>query len=253
MQTVEIEQAGAVKTIWMNRPEKRNALDAIMLGQMAEALQAPVAPSDRVVVIRGRGPSFCSGLDMKQRRESIGTGGASGIEVMLRAIELCPLPVVAVVQGDAIAGGNELALHCDMVVASETARFGMSLAQVGLAPNWFLAKKLMEILGPVTSREMLLLGEPLPATRLYALGLIARCVPADALEGEVDKIVGRLAANAPLSLTAMKATTVRMLEFRDTIPHADVDALIEAALKSDDAREGMLARLEKRRARFEGT
>ncbi len=253
MQTVEIEQTGSVKTIWMNRPEKRNALDAAMLGCMAEALQAPVAPSDRVVVIRGRGPSFCSGLDMKQRRESIGTGSASGIEVMLRAIELCPLPVVAVVQGDAIAGGNELALHCDMVVASETARFGMSLAQVGLAPNWFLAKKLMEILGPVTSREMLLLGEPLPATRLHALGLIARCVPADALEAEVDKIVGRLAANAPLSLKAMKATTVRMLEFRDTIPHADVDALIEAALKSEDAREGMLARLEKRRAQFQGT
>ena len=253
MQTVEIEQTGSVKTIWMNRPEKRNALDAAMLGCMAEALQAPVAPSDRVVVIRGRGPSFCSGLDMKQRRESIGTGSASGIEVMLRAIELCPLPVVAVVQGDAIAGGNELALHCDMVVASETARFGMSLAQVGLAPNWFLAKTLMEILGPVTSREMLLLGEPLPATRLHALGLIARCVPADALEAEVDKIVGRLAANAPLSLKAMKATTVRMLEFRDTIPHADVDALIEAALKSEDAREGMLARLEKRRAQFQGT
>jgi enoyl-CoA hydratase/carnithine racemase len=156
------------------------------------------------------------------------------------------------VQGDAIAGGNELALHCDMVVASDTARFGMSLSRVGLAPNWFLAKKLMEILGPVTTREMLLLGEPLPATRLHALGLIARCVPADALETEVDKIVGRLAANAPLSLKAMKATTVRMLEFRDTIPHADVDALIEAALKSADAREGMLARLEKRRAAFKG-
>ena len=252
MDTVEIEQTGSVKTIWMNRPEKRNALDAAMLGRMTEALQAPVAPSDRVVVIRGRGPSFCSGLDMKQRRESIGTGGASGIEVMLRAIELCPLPVVAVVQGDAIAGGNELALHCDMVVASETARFGMSLAQVGLAPNWFLAKKLMEILGPVTTREMLLLGEPLPATRLHALGLIARCVPADALDAEVGTIVGRLAANAPLSLKAMKATTVRMLDFRDTIPHADVDALIEAALKSEDAREGMLARLEKRRAQFKG-
>jgi enoyl-CoA hydratase/carnithine racemase len=252
MQTIEVEQTGSVKTIWMNRPEKRNALDAAMLDRLAEALQAPVAPQDRVVVIRGRGPSFCSGLDMKQRRESIGTGGASGIEVMLRAIELCPLPVVAVVQGDAIAGGNELALHCDMVVASDTARFGMSLSRVGLAPNWFLAKKLMEILGPVTTREMLLLGEPLQATRLHALGLIARCVPADALETEVDKIVGRLAANAPLSLKAMKATTVRMLEFRDTIPHADVDALIEAALKSADAREGMLARLEKRRAAFKG-
>lgn len=252
MNTIEIEQAGPVRTIWMNRPEKRNALDAEMLVAMTEALRAPTAPDDRVVVIRGRGPAFCSGLDMKRRRETAGTGAASGIEVMLRAIELCPLPVIAVVQGDAIAGGNELALHCDMVIASEAARFGMSLAQVGLAPNWFLAKKLMEVLGPVTTREMLLLGEPLPAPRLHALGLIARCVPADALEAEASRVIERIAANAPLSLRAMKATTVRQLEFRDAIPHADIDALVEAALKSEDAREGMTARLEKRRADFKG-
>src|SRR5215471_11411656 len=135
---------------------------------MIEALKAPVADDDRVVVIRGKGNVFCAGLDMAERSKSAGAGEASGIEVMLRAIELCPLPVIAVVQGDAIAGGNELALHCDLVVASDKARFGMSLAQVGLAPNWFLAKKLMEVLGPVTTREMLLLGDPLPSTKLHA-------------------------------------------------------------------------------------
>ena len=177
MKKIVVEQNGPVRTIWMNRPEKRNALDAEMLEEMTAVMRADVAPEDRVVMIRGKGPAFCSGLDMAQRRQSMGTGNASGIEHMLRAIELCPLPVVAVVQGDAIAGGNELALHCDLVVAGEAARFGMSLAQVGLAPNWFLSKKLMEVLGPVTTREMLLLGDPLPATRLYALGLIARCVP----------------------------------------------------------------------------
>jgi enoyl-CoA hydratase/carnithine racemase len=252
MSKVLVEQNGPVRTIWMNRPEKRNALDRDMRRDLTDALRAPVAPDDRVVVIRGKGDVFCSGLDMAERRATAETGAASGIEDMLRAIELCPLPVVAVVQGDAIAGGNELALHCDLVVASETARFGMSLAQVGLAPNWFLAKKLMEVLGPVTTREMLLLGDPLPATRLHALGLIARCVPADQLEVQATKMVDRLAANAPLSLKAMKAMTVRQLEFRDTIPHDDVDALVRAALSSEDAREGMLARLEKRSARFHG-
>src|SRR3954453_16556721 len=252
MSKVIIEKSGPVKTVWMNRPEKRNALDSELLGNMIEALQAPVAADDRVLVIRGKGDVFCAGLDMAERSKSAGDGKGSGIEVMLRAIELCPLPVVGVVHGDAIAGGNELALHCDLVVASEKARFGMSLAQVGLAPNWFLAKKLMEVLGPVTTREMLLLGDPLSATRLHALGLIARCVPADQLETEAARVVDRLAANAPLSLKAMKATTVRQLEFRDGIPHDDVDALVRAALSSEDAREGMLARLEKRAARFHG-
>lgn len=252
MSKIIIETNGPVKTLWMNRPEKRNALDSDMLGEMVDVLNAPVAAEDRVLVIRGKGPVFCAGLDMARRRETIGTGNASGIEVMLRAIELCPLPVVAVVQGDAIAGGNELALHCDLVLASETARFGMSLAQVGLAPNWFLAKKLMEVLGPVITREMLLLGDPLPATRLHALGLIARCVPTDQLEAEARKVIERLAANAPLSLKAMKALTVRQLEVRDGIPHDDVDELVREAIKSEDTREGMLARLERRTAQFMG-
>ncbi len=252
MSKVIIEQNGPVRTLWMNRPEKRNALDTELLQEMIDVLRAPVAAEDRVLVIRGKGPVFCAGLDMAQRRETAGTGQASGIEIMLRAIELCPLPVVAVVQGDAIAGGNELALHCDLVVASESARFGMSLAQVGLAPNWFLAKKLMEVLGPVITREMLLLGDPMPSTKLHALGLIARCVPADQLEAEASKVIERLAANAPLSLKAMKALTVRQLDFRDTIPHEDVDALVQATMKSQDAREGLQARLQKRTARFEG-
>src|ERR1700750_811841 len=221
MSKVIIEASGPVRTIWMNRPEKRNALDRDMRAELTEALRAPVTAEDRVVVIRGKGDVFCARLDMAERRATAETGEASGIEDMLRAIELCPLPVVAVVQGDAIAGGNELALHCDLVVGSEHARFGMSLAQVGLAPNWFLAKKLMEVLGPVTTREMLLLGDPLPSTKLHALGLIARCVPADQLEAEADKVIGRLAANAPLSLKAMKALTVRQLEFRDELKHDD--------------------------------
>ena len=184
------------------------------------------------------------------------TGLGTGAHTALAQITAEELGVkfedVAVVHGDAIAGGNELALHCDIVVASQTARFGMSLAQVGLAPNWFLAKKLMEVLGPVTTREMLLLGDPLPATKLHALGLIARCVPADQLEAEAAKVIGRLANNAPLSLKAMKALTVRQLEIRDHIKHDDVDALVVAAMQSQDAQEGMKARLEKRTAKFQG-
>ncbi len=252
MGKIIIEKSGPVTTVWLNRPEKRNALDAELLQDVKHAFTAPVAADDRVIVIRGKGNVFCAGLDMSERRETIGSGAASGIEDMLHAIELNPLPVVAVVQGDAIAGGNELALHCDLVIASDQARFGMSLAQVGLAPNWFLAKKLMEVLGPVLTREMLLLGDPLPASRLHALGIIARCVPASELEAAAQKIIDRLAANAPLSLRAMKGLTVRQLQFRDAIPHDDIDAQVRAAMQSQDAQEGMKARLEKRTAVFRG-
>src|SRR3982751_5153152 len=192
MSKVIIEKNGPVKTVWMNRPEKRNALDIELIGNMIDALGAPIAADDRVVVIRGKGDVFCAGLDMAERSKTAGAGKASGIEVMLRAIELCPLPVVAVVQGAAIAGGNELALHCDLVVASSAARFGMSLAQVGLAPSWFLTKKLLEVGGPVLTREILLLGDPLPAQRMADLGLIARCATPEELEVAASAIIDRL-------------------------------------------------------------
>jgi len=143
-------------------------------------------------------------------------------------------------------------LHCDFVVASETARFGMSLAKIGLAPSWFLAKKLLEVAGPVGAREMLLLGDLLPAPRMAEMGLIHRAVPAEDLEAAAQSVIGRLAANAPLSLKAMKAVLVRAMAFRDGVVHADVDALVAAASHSADAREGIAAMLERRAPRFEG-
>jgi enoyl-CoA hydratase/carnithine racemase len=171
---------------------------------------------------------------------------------MLHAIENFPLPVVAVVAGDAIAGGNELAMHCDLVIASTTARFGMSLAQIGMAPSWFLAKKLLEVAGPVTTRHILLLGDPLPAQRLYDLGVISHLAEPQNLETVAGDVIQRLAGNAPLSLKAMKALIVRQMAFRDDITHADIDKVVEKVRRSEDAQEGMAARLAHRKAQFKG-
>jgi enoyl-CoA hydratase/carnithine racemase len=128
----------------------------------------------------------------------------------------------------------------------------MSLAQIGLAPSWFLTKKLMEVGGPVLTREILLLGDPLPAEKMAALGLISRCVPPDQLDAEAAKVVDRLVRNAPLSLRAMKATINRQLQFRDAIEHTDTEAMVRTALKSQDAKEGVAARMERRDPRFTG-
>lgn len=251
MERVIVESSGAVRTVTLNRAEKRNAMDAQMLEELVAAFDVTPPGEERVTVIRANGSVFCAGLDLKERGEGGPMRGASPIEHVLELIEHYPLPVVAVVQGDAIAGGNELALHCDVVVASTVARFGMSLAQIGLAPTWFLAKKLLEVGGPVAAREILLLGDPIPAERMHALGLIARVAPPDGLEFVARAVIERLAANAPLSLRAMKALLVREMAFRDGIAHADVDALVDAARTSNDAREGMAARLEKRPANFQ--
>jgi enoyl-CoA hydratase/carnithine racemase len=250
MPVVTVETNGAVRTITLNRPEKRNALNGEMLDLLEAAFRQEPPAAERVTVVRASGPVFCAGLDLRERSGTL--GGDSPIESMLEAIEHYPLPVVAVVHGDAIAGGNELALHCDLVVASTTARFGMSLAQIGLAPTWFLAKKLLEVAGPVASREILLLGDPLPAERMHALGIVSRLASPDTLEAEAARVIDRLANNAPLSLRAMKALLVREMAFRDGISHADVDALVSAARTSGDAKEGITARLEKRSPQFRG-
>src|SRR4051812_45731536 len=233
---VRVEVDGAVRTVTLTRPEKGNAMDAEMLRVLEDAFDPSPGPGggERVAVIEAEGRVFCSGLDLR------GTlGKDQDVETLFHRVETWPLPVVAVVQGDAIAGGNELALHCDLVVASSAARFGMSLAQIGLAPSWFLAKKLLEVAGPVTTRRILLLGDPLPAERLYELGVISHVADPDDLEVVAGDVIQRLSANAPLSLKAMKALILREMAFRDGIEHADVDALVEQVRRSEDAQEGM--------------
>ena len=249
---VRVEIKGPIKTVTLTRPEKRNALDTAMLTAMHEVFTEKPEPSDRLIILRAEGSVYCSGVDLKERLASGSTGSESPVESVFHAMEQYPLPIVTIVQGFAIAGGCELALHCDFVIASEDAAFGMSLAQVGLAPTWFLTKKLMEIAGPVGTREMLLLGDPLPARWMYDHGLIARVAPKFKLEEELTKIVTRLTENAPLSLRAMKAMIIRQLQFRESIKHDDVDMLVKRARVSEDSKEGISARLEKRNPQFKG-
>jgi enoyl-CoA hydratase/carnithine racemase len=250
MAKVSWQIEGAVRSVFLNRPEKRNALDVEMIATLKAAFTEPPGAAERLAVIRAEGSAFCAGLDLKERAQN--PGDVSPIEAMLHAIETFPLPVVAVVKGDAIAGGNELAMHCDLVIASTAARFGMSLAQIGMAPSWFLAKKLLEVAGPVTTRRILLLGDPLPAQRLYDLGVISHIAEPEDLDTVAGEVIQRLAANAPLSLGAMKALIVRQMAFRDHVAHADLDALVEAARRSQDAQEGMAARLARRKPQFKG-
>ena len=247
---LKVSVSGAVRTVTLDRPAKRNALTPAMLEALSEAFTAEPGPEERVAVVRATPPAFCAGIDLSGGRETVES--VVGIEQALHAVEHYPLPVIAVVDGDAIAGGAELAIHCDLVVASESARFGMSLAQIGLVAPWPLAVKLLDVAGHALARELLLLGDPVPAGRLAELGVIARAVPAAAVESTAQAMIGRLTANAPLSLRAMKAALVRAASVRGQLPHDDVDALGDAARRSDDAREGMRARLEKRTAEFRG-
>lgn len=252
MSHVRVEAGGPVKTVTLDRAEKRNALTQAMLDSLHAAFTAQPAPEERVVVLRARGPSFCAGIDLAERQRGGTPTSESPVERVFHAMETYPLPIISIVQGSAIAGGCEMALHSEFVVAAEDARFGMSLAQIGLAPTWFLCKKLMEVAGPVATREILLLGDPVPARWMHDHGLISRVAPPDRLDAAAQEIIDRLCANAPLSLRAMKALIIRQLDYRDGIDRGDTDSLVRAARASSDAREGMAARLERRAPKFTG-
>ena len=250
MSHLRIEHDGAVRTITLARPEKRNAIDPQMMRELLEAFTVSPPEAERITVLRGDGPVFCAGLQLST--SGVDQSEAIAIENMFEAVQNYPLPVLAVVQGAAIAGGCELSLHCDFIVAADDAPFAMPLAQLGVATTWFLTKKLIEMAGPATTREFLLLGEPMPAARLHELGIVTRAVPRAELDAAAQVLIDRVAANAPMSLRTMKKLIVRQMDYLFDADHRHLDAEVAQVYASADAVEGVAARVEKRKATFKG-
>jgi enoyl-CoA hydratase/carnithine racemase len=250
-----VDRGGEIATITLNRPDKRNALTPGMIREMCDAVAELGGDSGvRVVVVRGNGPAFCAGLDLtemaKQREE--GEADLGGLEQVLEQIESCPHPTIAAVRGDAVAGGCELALHCDIRVAADDARFSMPLARIGLAVPVTLTWKLVDTIGAAKTSELLFTGEAVPAEAAVHLGLANRVVPTDELDNAVEGLARQIARNAPLSVRAMKAFVQRAVSIRRALPREDLEALHRQVRMSQDLREGLAARREKRQPRFQG-
>ncbi len=244
-----------IATLTLNRPEKRNALNnAILQGLRENFTQLEQRSDVRVVVIRGEGKAFCSGLDLRELSERQGEAAdpETGVASIFHQIEQCRHPTIAMVNGDALAGGCELALHCDLRVAADVARFGMPLARLGLIVPFPLGCKLVEIIGPAFTRQILFTGQPVDARRAYEMGMVHKVVPLAELERAAYELAQTIAENAPLSLTGMKATVLRAVSGWKQVEHRDLDAMVQRARKSADAQEGVRAMLEKRKPVFRG-
>ena len=247
--------ADGIATVTLNRPDKRNAMNAPMLLGLRRAFDELDGRRDvRVVVVRGAGPAFCAGMDLREmeaQRGAIGDPDQSVVAILER-VEASRHPTLALLHGDAIAGGCELALHCDLRVAAEGARLGMPLSRIGLVVPFPLAQKLVEIVGAAAARHLLFTGRLIDAKRAKELGMVHDVVPAGDAEQAAYTLARTIADNAPLSLVGMKATIQRTVSARAQIGHADLDALALAARQSADASEGRRAMLEKRRPSFRG-
>jgi enoyl-CoA hydratase/carnithine racemase len=251
-----VSHDGPIVTVTLNRPDKRNALTVPMLDAFHGALRKVAsAPDVRVLVVAGAGKSFCAGLDLKEMglaRRPDGSVEYPEIEDALHELERCPVPTIAMMQGEAIAGGLELALHCDLRVAATGARMGMPLAKIGLVVPFPLTQKLLDTVGTVRTKEMLFTGTLLDAESARAAGLVTRVVPDAELEVATRALAADIAANAPLSLRTMKAAINEANAFRNPRPSPELAAQAAATRKSEDLQEGLRAVFEKRRAVFRG-
>jgi enoyl-CoA hydratase/carnithine racemase len=246
--------ADGIATVTMNRPDKRNAMNGAMLTGLRAAFDELEDRRDvRVVVVRGAGPAFCAGMDLKEMESRGGVRDPEGdVVAVLQRVERSRHPTIAVVHGDAIAGGCELALHCDLRVMTETARIGMPLARIGMIVPFPLGQKLVEIIGAAQTRQLLFTGRPIDGRRAYEIGMVHQVVAAAEVEAAAAALARSLADNAPLSLAGMKAVIQRAVAARPVVAHDDLDAAALRARRSADASEGRRALLEKRKPVFRG-
>ena len=248
--TILVTDKAPIRTITLNRPERRNAMAPGMQVELIAAMEAAAADNCRVLVFAGAGDAFCSGLDLsvlhEARTAAEHRADAERIATLFRTLYELPVPTIAAVHGAAVAGGTGLATICDFTLATPAAKFGFTEARIGFVPAVVSAYLTLQ-LGDKRSRDLLLTGRIFDAAEAYRLGLVNEVVSSESLAERVQVLAETLVANSPQALAATK----QLLAAQNK---AWLDAAIEAALEANaqaretaDFREGVAAFLEKRK------
>jgi enoyl-CoA hydratase/carnithine racemase len=248
-----IERRGHVLIVTMNRPHARNALSGPMLALMRQAWdQVDSDPGIRACVLTGAGGAFCAGADLKAMNEAHpGDGGfdPSVLEPLLKGRRLTK-PLIAAVEGPAIAGGTEILQATDIRVAGESARFGISEARWGLFPLGGSAVRLVRQIPYTIAADLLLTGRHITAAEALRIGLIGHVVPDGQAAARALEIADQIAANGPVAVRAI-LRTIRETEAMPEDEAFTVEAQIGLdVFRSEDAKEGPRAFAEKRKPHF---
>jgi enoyl-CoA hydratase len=258
MQTILVERAGAVATVTLNRPGVLNALNLQMLDELlATFAELGADPELRAVILTGSGQkAFAAGADIGELNAlpgaHAGEAQARRGQALTRAIERLRIPVIAAVNGFALGGGCELAMACDVRVASENAKFGQPEVNLGILPGYGGTQRLTRLVGEGTAMYLCLTGEMIDAAEALRVGLVQRIVPLDGLLAEAQRVAGLIASKAPLAIAATKRAIVdgAALGLDDALA---LEALLFGqAITTEDFREGSRAFLDKRKADFKG-
>jgi enoyl-CoA hydratase len=253
-QNIIVSKEGPVGIIQLNRPDVLNALNASLMSELVEALEA-LDKDDGVLVIilTGGEKVFAAGVDLKEMAQS------SHIDLILsRRFELWDRlrkigkPIIAAVSGYCLGGGNELAMNCDIIIASETAVFGQPEVNVGLMPGAGGTQRLTKIAGKFKAMEMILTGNSISASEAYRIGLVNRISTVKDLMNEAKKIAFTIASKPPIAVRAAKEA---ILKAEDTTMQIGLEferKMFYTLFSTDDGKEGMRAFIEKRKPAFKG-
>jgi enoyl-CoA hydratase/carnithine racemase len=242
---------GRVLVVGFNRPDKKNALTSSMYTELADALKG--ADSDdniRVVVIKGSPAIFSAGADLSDFQQNPPRNMEAPLYHFLAAISTFSKPIIAAVSGAAVGIGTTMLLHCDIVYASETARFSLPFVQLGLCPEAASSLLLPRVLGHQRAAEMLMLGESLMAADAVTLGLVNRVVALDSLDEFVSAQATKMASLPGVSLRLTKSLMKRGLVEATSQQIREEAEQFSALLTGPDAVEAFSAFLEKRRPVF---
>jgi methylglutaconyl-CoA hydratase len=245
MTALRVERDGAVLRIAMARPDRRNAFDAALIAELTDAFSE--VAGDRVVVLSGDGPSFSAGADVEWMRSSVeltydeNVTDALRLRTMLDAIDSCPVPVVARVQGHALGGGCGLVACCDIVVAEPAAQFAFSEVKLGIVPAVISPFALAKI-GSSAARRYFVTGERFAAETALRIGLVHQVTPE--LDAAVEAVAGELLSAGPAAARAAKELARAPLAADETARR------IAERRTSEEGQEGLRAFLEKRLPRW---
>lgn len=253
-----VEKKGGVGRIVFNRPERLNAYSEQMSRELLRAVEDMSAdPGVRVVVVTGRGRAFMAGADIGMLRGWAGADGGAGEVAGILAgffspslLERCPKPVIAAVNGLAFGMGCEIALGCDIRVASAGAQFGQPEIQLGIMTGAGASQRLPRLVGAGKAMEMILTGDPVDAQEAYRAGLVNRVVPDPELEEAVSALTGKLLQKSATALRLSKQAVVAGYSLGLDEGVARELELFAGIFETPDAKEGVAAFLEKRKPVF---
>ena len=252
MSEIQVTDEAGLRTIRLNRPEKKNALTRAMYGAMAEALRGAATPGLRAVLITGGTDCFTSGNDVAdfKARGDAPAEVPSPARDFLTALRECPRPVVAAVAGYAVGIGTTLLLHCDFVYAAENAIFRMPFVDLGLCPEGGSSLLIPQRGGQLLANELLMLGEAFPPATALRAGIINAVVPTAELMATAEGTARKLAAKPPAALAATKRLLREAEEARLTAHMTEEFARFGALLRGPEAAEAVAAFQEKRKPDF---